>query len=513
MQCEECDPCKKGPQCEQGEGTLPACDGEDCSWGWDNNGNKWVVLGQTADNCGDLCDCGAGPAVPDPLPDPSATPPVPIPANRDLPCEPVSTTEHDSLEVVSDVTVSVDDDCFMTISVSKVKYVLMKNDCGISAIVSDGTTDTEKTHVDICDCDKCDEPAPGNCPERECSYVWFAEDDDGEPVYAWRVTDSSQCTTHIDGGCCCPSANDLELRNLIPGGDGEEGTPGGNLPADQKLKDLAFWVGGWEWSFQCHDIGDTDEGICPTIDSSPIPDDGSGDDSGPGVPATHLECRSIGSDLCRCTKVGGAGDDDAACTDKDENDFCEGCSDDGGDDGGDDDKYYECVQISPGNCKCVERSGSGTSTGNCNADNIGENCDCPTQPVGACCFGSSCVITTKAVCIAANGDYKGDGSGCAPGTCAPPPGTPTGACCDIAGNCTNNVTDADCNGAWHEGESCTANTCCGNCRWSWNQDNWQWEPQDGCNAGCECAATCSDCGNGFPGIADKLQPCVSTSSL
>jgi hypothetical protein len=39
-------------------------------------------------------------------------------------------------------------------------------------------------------------------------------------------------------------------------------------------------------------------------------------------------------------------------------------------------------------------------------------------PTGACCVGSSCNVTTEALCIAGGGEYKGDWTDCDPNPCS-----------------------------------------------------------------------------------------------
>ena len=500
VECEECDPCKKsGPQC--GERTLPACDGEDCTWTWSYGSNKWVVLLPTDDNCGALCDCGTGPSTPG---SGALEPP------QDLPCEPAATTtEHDSLEVVSDVTVSVDSECMMTISVSKVKYVLEKSDCGISALVSDGTTDTKETNVDICDCEDCDEPAPENCPERSCLYIWESDD------HLWKVLDSSDCTTNSDTpGCCCPSHSELEDAGLTPGGGSNGGTPGPDLPEDQLLAELNPDAGDHQWNFPCNPASEYGAEGCPQINIGTPP----GPDPDPPVTGYHLEClpNTAEPGTFMCQEVPNV-------INNQPDDCDEGLLQDCTPPEPDPNKHYVCEPYpttASSDCKCVEKDGAGTNTGGCDESKVNNSCECESDPdpnpqtQGACCIDGTCSIRTNASCLAAGGTYTTDGTGCTPYTCGPPPGTPTGACCDSSGDCTDDVTEDDCNGTWHDAASCSASTCCGNCIWSWSVSEWNWLSNgSGCGTDCECASNCNNCGNGFPGVDDQVQPCVSTSGV
>jgi len=68
-------------------------------------------------------------------------------------------------------------------------------------------------------------------------------------------------------------------------------------------------------------------------------------------------------------------------------------------------------------------------------------------PNGACCLppvdpcgASPCIITTAFDCANQDGQYYGDGTGCDPSPCSPPP---CGACCLPTGDCTYG-TPADC---------------------------------------------------------------------
>ncbi|MEM7245978.1 MAG: hypothetical protein AAF533_11590, partial [Acidobacteriota bacterium] len=70
-----------------------------------------------------------------------------------------------------------------------------------------------------------------------------------------------------------------------------------------------------------------------------------------------------------------------------------------------------------------------------------EECDAPT---GACCDAMDACTddVTQADCEGAGGTYVGDDT-----TCAADPCTPTGACCNTMDACTDDVTQADCEGA------------------------------------------------------------------
>lgn len=82
---------------------------------------------------------------------------------------------------------------------------------------------------------------------------------------------------------------------------------------------------------------------------------------------------------------------------------------------------------------------------------------CPQEsPLGACCIGQDCTITTEAQCA---GDWQGPGSVCDPNPCLPPP--VFGACCfDL--DCVM-LTQADCErqGGVYKGDDvpCDPNPC------------------------------------------------------
>jgi hypothetical protein len=112
-----------------------------------------------------------------------------------------------------------------------------------------------------------------------------------------------------------------------------------------------------------------------------------------------------------------------------------------------------------GNCyqvphsKCSEMRGTWHGAGSKCAD-----VEC--VPVGGCCIGYECFDTTEALCAAAQGLWLA-GASCA---AQPDPGCPgpTGACCNGEGECTDDVTEKDCQGkgmTWFEGQSCVEVTC------------------------------------------------------
>jgi hypothetical protein len=99
---------------------------------------------------------------------------------------------------------------------------------------------------------------------------------------------------------------------------------------------------------------------------------------------------------------------------------------------------------------------NGTSL-DCNGNGVPDECDiadgsspdmnpsdgvpdeCQGLPLGGCCFGSQCVLTTAVSCSISGGAYQGDGNGCGSNPCGEPN---TGACC-IAASCLSATTE-DC---------------------------------------------------------------------
>lgn len=80
-----------------------------------------------------------------------------------------------------------------------------------------------------------------------------------------------------------------------------------------------------------------------------------------------------------------------------------------------------------------------------------------TEPTGSCCTGSSCSVTTQALCVAGGGTYNGDNTTCSPDPCDP---TPTGACCE-ASVCSVK-TEAACTGTYlGDGTTCSPDPCSG----------------------------------------------------
>jgi hypothetical protein len=66
----------------------------------------------------------------------------------------------------------------------------------------------------------------------------------------------------------------------------------------------------------------------------------------------------------------------------------------------------------------------------------GGDCECdPTDPVGACCFGTDCFESTEPECSGNGGEWQGDNTTCELGTC--------GVTCpaDVDGNGSVDVSD------------------------------------------------------------------------
>ena len=105
--------------------------------------------------------------------------------------------------------------------------------------------------------------------------------------------------------------------------------------------------------------------------------------------------------------------------------------------------------IDPVGACCVGTSCSLTTQINCGGVWLGANtnCDgnpCDAVPSGACCFDDDysgvCEIHTAIDCVARDGDYQGDGTTCAGCPCLLPP---SGACCD-GETCTEDIREEDC---------------------------------------------------------------------
>jgi len=104
----------------------------------------------------------------------------------------------------------------------------------------------------------------------------------------------------------------------------------------------------------------------------------------------------------------------------------------------------------------AEDIANGTSL-DCNGNGVPDECDiadgsspdvnptdgvpdeCQGLPLGGCCFGSQCVLTSAVSCSVSGGTYQGDGNGCGSNPCGEPN---TGACC-VAGSCLS-ATVQDC---------------------------------------------------------------------
>lgn len=115
--------------------------------------------------------------------------------------------------------------------------------------------------------------------------------------------------------------------------------------------------------------------------------------------------------------------------------------------------------------------------------------------LGACCLpNGSCQITDRDSCAAQQGQYQGDGSGCDPNPCPPPPG----ACCLPTGACVI-VSRDDCAGQGGtfigEGTSCNPDPC---------------GVEGACCRGTDCAVTteaaCNDGGGVYLGDGTECDP-------
>ncbi|MDG2199552.1 MAG: M12 family metallo-peptidase, partial [Phycisphaerales bacterium] len=125
-----------------------------------------------------------------------------------------------------------------------------------------------------------------------------------------------------------------------------------------------------------------------------------------------------------------------------------GCNGDG--DGCDGYSSLATATVSGGNLYIFRIGGwDGSSTG---SGSVSLSLEPSGDPVGGCCNGTSCSISTQADC---SGTYLGDGSDCSGDPCAP---DPTGGCCN--GTSCSVSTQADCSGNYlGDGTSCSGNPC------------------------------------------------------
>ncbi len=111
-----------------------------------------------------------------------------------------------------------------------------------------------------------------------------------------------------------------------------------------------------------------------------------------------------------------------------------------------------CVNLSQANCATAQGTwlGGGTSCSSGNA--------CPT---GACCLpDGSCLALTSAACATQGGTFKGVGVACAAANCPPP----LGACCLSGGSSCLNLVQTDCaaipGASWKgAGTTCATSNC------------------------------------------------------
>ena len=119
--------------------------------------------------------------------------------------------------------------------------------------------------------------------------------------------------------------------------------------------------------------------------------------------------------------------------------------------------FGQCSGAPVGAC-CIGTSCAITTQAGCSGtwQGSGSTCGpnpCGSNPLGACCVGSSCSMTTQQNC---GGSWNGPGSSCSPNPCQPPP--PSGACC-IGSSCSI-TTQQNCSGSWGgPNSSCSPNPC------------------------------------------------------
>ncbi len=122
-----------------------------------------------------------------------------------------------------------------------------------------------------------------------------------------------------------------------------------------------------------------------------------------------------------------------------------------------------------------------------------------SNPIGTCCFASTCSDGTLADCDAVSGTYGGDGSACESATCL------TGACCSGDSGCVTTLTKLECEvgygtfldaGATCDGVTCPTGACCTG------------------NSGCTeslSAAACEANGDTFEGVGSTCDTGVCNS--
>lgn len=129
----------------------------------------------------------------------------------------------------------------------------------------------------------------------------------------------------------------------------------------------------------------------------------------------------------------------------------------------------------PGACCYDDGSCADLSAADCNASGgtwQGSDTNCAGFDCGvACCYEDAvgtCIEQTRQDCLDAGGLPQDFGTTCDPNPCP----LPEGACCNLDGSCSENVTDPDCDGAWqgagthcididctHTGACCDGGTC------------------------------------------------------
>jgi len=137
-----------------------------------------------------------------------------------------------------------------------------------------------------------------------------------------------------------------------------------------------------------------------------------------------------------------------------------------------------------GGC-CTGTSCSISTQADCSGTYLGDGTDCSgdpcaADPTGACCILASCSISTEADC---NGTYLGDDTDCSGDPCAP---NPTGGCC-VGTSCSVSA-EADCSGTYlGDGTDCSGNPCAA-------------DPTGACCNGTSCSiSTQADCGGTYLG--------------
>ncbi len=263
------------------------------------------------------------------------------------------------------------------------------------------------------------EDCNGNC----CPETWVADGYCDDGTYDWNgIPIYLNCDEfNCDGGDC----TDCGGGGGCPAGEIEDCN--GNCCPD-------FWVGDgycddgtYEWNgvqiFLNCDAFDCDGGDCTDCG-------GGGDPTGACCVETNCstmteaDCTAAGGTYngdgssCAGDPCGGGGGCEAGWTED-----CQGtCFPDYVYEAWTGDTYCDDGAYIPSDFGCEECPAGVAIFLNCDAfDCDGGDCECdPTDPTGACCFGSDCFETTETECSGNGGEWQGDNTTCASNPCAVP---------------------------------------------------------------------------------------------